>query len=316
MAGGKVKLVQIDEQKAGQRVDNYLLAYFSKVPKSRIYRALRSGEVRVNKHRVKPVYRLQLGDMVRIPPLREYSSKQALQVPNEKCEQLEKLILYEDEYLIVLNKPAGIAAHAGTGDPYGVIEIFRASRQNQPFLELAHRIDKETSGCLVLAKSRRSLLDIQQSLQMETTNKRYTCFVKGSWLVKDYLVSHALQKSVSDSTGGKMVAEPSGLQAQTVFSSIEKIGGGTLMSAQIVTGRTHQIRVHAQAERHPIAGDKRYGDFSYNRELQKQGLQRMFLHASTLQLKLADLSQNYEFQAPLAKELKQLCKRLKNDSTQ
>ena len=249
MAGGKVKLVQIDEQKAGQRVDNYLLTYFSKVPKSRIYRALRSGEVRVNKHRVKPVYRLQLGDMIRIPPLREYPSKQAIQVSKEKCEQLEDLILYEDEYLLVLNKPAGIAAHAGTGDPYGVIEIFRTSRENQPFLELAHRIDKETSGCLVLAKSRRSLLDIQQSLQSENTVKQYICFVKGPWSVQDYVVSHSLQKSSRDSIGGKMLAQPSGLQAQTIFSSIEELGSGTLMRAQIVTGRTHQIRVHAQQEK-------------------------------------------------------------------
>ena len=311
MAGTKVKQVEIDEHRAGQRIDNYLLNYFSKIPKSRIYRALRSGEVRVNKGRVKPVYRLQLGDIVRIPPLKVYATDRPVTIPEDKIAQLEAQILFEDEHLLALNKPAGIAAHAGTGEAYGVIEIFRASREHQPFLELAHRIDKETSGCLLLAKSRKVLLDIQQSLQTDQSIKRYTCFVKGHWRVKNHVVDHALQKNQHESAPVKMEIDADGLSAKTTFSTIDIIAGGSLMNAQIHSGRTHQIRVHAQQQQHPLAGDKRYGDFAYNRELQKLGLRRMFLHASYLKINLLEMSQGYEFRAPLAEELKQLCKRLK-----
>lgn len=312
MAGTKVKQVEIDENRAGQRIDNYLLNYFSKVPKSRVYRALRSGEVRVNKCRVKPVYRLQAGDVVRIPPLVVYTEESPVAIPKDTITLLESQILFEDEHLLALDKPAGIAAHAGSGDPYGVIEIFRASRTQQPFLELAHRIDKETSGCLLLAKSRRVLLDIQQSLQSDQTIKRYTCFVKGHWRVKNYCVEHALQKNQHTPNPVKVEVAEDGLHAKTIFSTIEIIASGSLMEAQIHSGRTHQIRVHAQQENHPIAGDRRYGDFAYNRELQKVGLRRMFLHAAYLKIHLTQLSQRYEFRAPLAEELEQLCKRLKN----
>ena len=194
MAGTKVKHIEIDENRAGQRIDNFLLNYFSNIPKSRIYRALRSGEVRVNKGRIKPVYRLQTGDLVRIPPLHDYSNDRSVTIPAEAITHLEQKIVFEDEHLLVLDKPAGIAAHAGTGDSYGVIEIFRAGRIYQPFLELAHRIDKETSGCLLLAKSRNVLLDVQQALQSDRTIKRYTCFVKGRWQVNAHRVEYALQK--------------------------------------------------------------------------------------------------------------------------
>ncbi len=314
MAGIKAKMVEIDEQRAGQRIDNYLLSYFSKIPKSRIYRALRSGEVRVNKKRVKPLYRLQTGDTVRIPPIREVSAAPTEEVPANKCELLETQILFEDEHLMAINKPSGMAAHSGTGDAHGVIEIIRASRIHQPFLELAHRIDKETSGCLVLAKSRKVLLDIQQCLQDSVSRKQYTCLVKGRWQVDKHEVVHSLKKSSRNSQGAKMAVDEAGLQARTTFSTISLMPGASLMQAQIHSGRTHQIRVHAQEEQHPIAGDKRYGDFAYNRELQKLGLRRMFLHASYLRLQLAGLSQTYEFNAPLPRELKEVCKRLKNDS--
>ena len=314
MNGVKVKLVQIDQQKAGQRIDNFLLGYFANVPKSRVYRALRSGEVRVNKRRVKPVYRLQIGDQIRIPPLRQNFSAKPLHIPKAQCERLENCILKEDQYLLVLNKPAGLAVHAGTGDAYGVIEILRASREHQPYLELAHRIDKETSGCLILAKTRRSLLDIQQSLQSDTSIKNYICLVKGLWQVSGYDVRHNIQKNGHENTSGKMKVSSTGLAAHTTFSTIETFANSTLLKVQIHTGRTHQIRIHAQAEHHPIAGDPRYGDFDYNHELQKMGLRRMFLHASQLRLRLTDLSQNYEIHAPLPEELKQLCQRLKNKS--
>ena len=250
MSGTKVKLVQIDQQKAGQRIDNFLLGYFTHVPKSRIYRALRSGEVRVNKHRVKPVYRLQLGDQVRIPPLRQNISTKPKYIAAEQCERLEKCVLKEDEHLLILNKPAGMAAHAGTGDAYGVIEILRASRKHQPFLELAHRIDKGTSGCLVLAKTRRSLVDIQTSLQSSASLKNYVCLVKGIWQVTNHAVRHTLHKNKQENAGAKMVVSPNGLAAHSTFSTVEIFTNSTLLDAQIYSGRTHQIRVHAQAEHH------------------------------------------------------------------
>ena len=309
------KLVEVDERRAGQRIDNFLLAYFTKVPKSRIYRALRKGEVRVNKKRVKPIYRVQLGDIVRIPPIRdEESTNKSLLLSDEQVEQLEKQILFENEHLLVINKPSGMAAHSGSGDRWGTIEGFRTCRVHQPFLELAHRIDKETSGCLVLAKTRRALLDVQNSLHAENSVKQYTLLVKGDWKVKNRVVEHSLEKRAANQNGSKMMAKEEGKLSRTVFTTQEAFGEHTLINAIIETGRTHQIRVHAQIEGHPIAGDKRYGDYEYNRAMQKLGLNRMFLHASYLKLHLSDLSQTYEFRAPLPNELKQVCRRLRQQT--
>ena len=312
MTVSKAKLVEVDEGRAGQRIDNFLLANFTNVPKSRIYRAIRSGEVRVNKGRVKPVYRVKLGDMVRLPPISsDQSSDKPRRVPSDLIERLENQIVYESEHLLVINKPAGIAVHSGTGDYWGVIEVFRASRENQPFLELAHRIDKETSGCLVLAKTRRALLDVQEGLHAKESEKEYVFLTKGDWEVKKHTVTHALEKQANNAIGSKMIGAESGKEAITIFSTKERYKKHTLISAAIKTGRTHQIRVHAQLEGHPVAGDKRYGDFEYNRALQKLGLQRMFLHAVYLKLRLVDLSQTLEFRAPLPDELKNLCKQLR-----
>ena len=309
----QAKLVTIDSNKEGQRLDNFLIAYFKNVPKSRIYRAIRSGEVRVNKKRAKQTYRLQLRDSIRIPPIQNYSaeSRASQQVPEELMATLENSIIYEDEYLMVLNKPSGIAAHSGTGERWGVIEIMRASREHQPFLELAHRIDKETSGCLVLAKTRRALLDAQQSLQDETSMKEYTLLVKGQWQVKNKRIEHALDKHIDHTVGAKMMVDEQGKQAVSIFSTIELFSHNSLIKAAIETGRTHQIRVHAQQEGYPLVGDKRYGDFAHNREIAKLGFKRMFLHATQLKLKLRDLSQNYEFTAPMPSELKTLCRQLR-----
>ncbi len=307
------KLVAIDVNKEGQRIDNFLISYFKDVPKSRIYRAIRSGEVRINKKRARQTYRLQLGDIVRIPPIQNYSaeSRSAQPVPSELIISLENSIIHEDEYLLVLNKPSGIAAHSGTGERWGVIEIMRASREHQPFLELVHRIDKETSGCLVLAKTRRALLDAQQALHAETAIKEYTLLVKGQWQVKNKQVEHAIEKHPDSSMGAKMAVADKGKPAVSIFSTIELFTHNSLIKAAIKTGRTHQIRVHAQQEGHPLVGDRRYGDFEHNREIAKHGFKRMFLHATHLQLKLSDLSQNYEFTAPMSSELKTLCRQLR-----
>ena len=315
MSVSKVKLVEVDERHAGQRIDNFLLAHFTKVPKSRIYRALRSGEVRVNKGRVKPVYRVQLGDVVRLPPINTVTKNDAsIPVPEDLTLLLENQIIFEDEYLLVINKPSGIACHSGTGDRWGVIEIFRASRQNQPFIELAHRIDKDTSGCLLLAKSRRALLDVQQALSSPDTVKQYLLLVKGVWNVKNLYVDQALEKQKGKHNQAKMIGSQAGKSAETTFTTKEIMSKTTLISASISTGRTHQIRVHAQMEGYPIAGDRRYGDFEFNRDMQKLGLKRMFLHAEYMKLHLDSLSQTVEFRAPLPAELKKLCKRLRKGS--
>lgn len=312
----QTKYVAIDSNKQGQRLDNFLLTYFKNIPKSRIYRAIRSGEVRINKKRAKQTYRLQAGDIVRIPPIQNYSEQSASKetVPNELIELLEASILHEDEHLLVLNKPTGIAAHSGTGDRWGVIEIMRASRIHQPYLELVHRIDKETSGCLVLAKTRRSLLDAQNSLQDASTMKDYTLMVKGQWQVKNIRVEHPLEKNTSPFSDAKMMIDGEGKQACSIFSTIEIFNSNTLMRASIKTGRTHQIRIHAQQQGHPLVGDKRYGDFEHNREIAKLGIKRLFLHAGHLKLRLADLSQNYEFNAPMPNDLKLLCKQLRQQN--
>ncbi len=312
MTVSKVKFVEVDETHDGQRIDNFLLAHFSKVPKSRIYRALRSGEVRVNKGRIKPTYRVQIGDIVRLPPI-EFNSPnqdQRSSVSEQRIQQLENEIIFENEYLLVINKPAGIAVHSGSGDHIGVIEVMRASRIHQPFLELAHRIDKETSGCLVLAKSRRALLDVQSSLHAANAQKDYVFLAQGRWQIKQQSITHALA-SQSEKSGAKVVVSEQGKQAHTIISTREILAEHSLMSASILTGRTHQIRVHAQQEGHPVAGDKRYGNFAYNRAMQKYGLKRMFLHAEHLKLHLESLSQTLEFHAPLPEELKKVCKQLR-----
>ncbi len=312
----KVKFVEVDERHDGQRIDNFVLAHFNKVPKSRVYRALRSGEVRVNKGRVKPVYRVQIGDVVRLPPIESnMADAQSPKVSAQLIEQLESKIIFENEYLLVINKPAGIAVHSGSGDRVGIIEAFRAGREHQPFLELAHRIDKETSGCLVLAKSRRALLDVQKGMHAPNTKKEYVFLAKGCWQVKKCRVSQALEKQGRSSIGAKVIASADGKQAETIFTTREILGEHSLMTASILTGRTHQIRVHAQQQGHPIAGDKRYGDFEYNRTMQKMGLTRMFLHAEYLKFNLESLSQMVEFQAPLPDELKKLCKRLRKSAS-
>jgi len=310
MSSPKVAWATIDANNAGQRVDNFLLGYFRKIPKSRIYRAIRSGEVRVNKGRIKPIYRLKEGDLVRIPPISAENARQH-EVSPERQQRLEEQIIFEDDRLMVINKPSGLSSHSGSGDPIGVIETMRASRENQPFLELAHRIDKETSGVLILAKSRAALLEVQQAMQSAATHKQYTLMVKGHWKAREQVVQHALEKG-DDFGMGKMRVDEEGQSAETVFTSIQLFQEHlTLLSAQIGTGRTHQIRVHAQEEGYPIVGDKRYGDFAHNRVVGEQGLHRMFLHASNLRLKMPISGQNYEFSAPLAVELQRWQSQLK-----
>ncbi len=280
----EVRFVTVAEHEAGQRLDNFLLAQLKGVPKSRIYRMLRTGEVRVNKGRVKPMQRINAGDVVRIPPIR-MAEREAPDLPSHRVDEMRDRILYEDDHLLILNKQPGLAVHGGSGLPFGLIELARASWSHIPGLELAHRLDRDTSGCLVLAKHRQALLGVQRQLVEKSTKKTYIALLKGVWRGAARRVEAPLLKN--ELQGGERVVkvDPRGKMAVSVFEPLERFGSrATLARVDIETGRTHQIRVHAQHMGHPLAGDDKYGDEDFNREMKSLGLTRLFLHAEQLEL--------------------------------
>ena len=274
----KVQLLTISEEEAGQRIDNYLLRICKGVPKSHIYRVLRSGEVRVNKGRIDQLYRLQMGDIVRVPPIR-MAEKQENHVPGA-----EFTILFEDSHLLVIDKPAGVAVHGGSGISYGVIEQLRASRPDAKFLELVHRLDRETSGVLMLAKKRSALVNLHEQMRDGVTDKRYFTLVHGDWKNARQHVKLPLHKYNTADGERRVRVQADGMPSHTVFSLKKKYAEFALLEAELKTGRTHQIRVHLSASGFAIAGDDKYGDFSLNRALLKPApgrgaFKRMFLHA-------------------------------------
>ena len=292
------QLVEIGPQHEGQRIDNFLTVYLKGVPKSFIYRVLRRGEVRVNKGRAKPTYRLQVGDKVRIPPMRR-SEPGAKAAPGKKLVNLiNQSILYEDDGVIIINKPAGIAVHGGSGVSFGVIEILRAARPDAPFLELVHRLDRDTSGCLMIAKKRSVLRHIHKLLREEGMGKHYQALIRGPWRGGGRRVSAALRKNVLQSGERVVKVEAEGKQSQTLFRPLRRWSMATLVEALPLTGRTHQIRVHAAHLGQPIAGDEKYGDAEFNRAMQEKGLHRLFLHASALHFTTA-AGERIEVSAPL-----------------
>lgn len=272
----------IDDAHDGQRIDNFLLGLLKGVPKSHIYKMLRNGEVRVGTRRAKAEYKLQLGDVVRVPPVR-------IAEPSARTDELpgrlpQFPVLFEDEGLLIIDKPAGVAVHGGSGVSFGVIEVLRKQRPQAKFLELAHRLDKETSGILVLAKKRSALLAVQRAFQQNQTDKRYLALVQGQWQGKRREARFPLHKVVTASGERRVYVQEGGQTAHTIFNLQQVWQHCSLVEAELKTGRTHQIRVHLAHMGHPIAGDEKYGDFNWNRELQKQGLKRMFLHAARLTL--------------------------------
>jgi 23S rRNA pseudouridine955/2504/2580 synthase len=274
----KVQLLTISEEEAGQRIDNYLLRICKGVPKSHIYRVLRSGEVRVNKGRIDQLYRLQMGDVVRVPPIR-MAEKQESHVPGA-----EFTILFEDSHILVIDKPAGVAVHGGSGISYGVIEQLRASRPDAKFLELVHRLDRETSGVLMLAKKRSALVNLHEQMRDGVTDKRYFTLVHGDWKNARQHVKLPLHKYNTPDGERRVRVQADGMPSHTVFSLKKKYAEFALLEAELKTGRTHQIRVHLSASGFAIAGDDKYGDFSLNRALLKPApgrgaFKRMFLHA-------------------------------------
>jgi 23S rRNA pseudouridine955/2504/2580 synthase len=283
-AGAQVRIQVVDAGSAGQRVDNFLLRELKGVPKSRIYNLLRRGEVRVNKGRVKAEYRLQDGDQVRIPPIRMATVEAAPGgAPSQGLQQrLTAAILFEDDGLLVLDKPAGLAVHGGSGLSYGLIEALRAMRPEARFLELVHRLDRDTSGCIMVAKKRSALVALHAALRGDGVDKRYLALVSGHWAQARRRVAAPLEKNTLQS-GERMVrVSTGGKEALTEFQVVERFAQATLVEARPVTGRTHQIRVHAQYAGHPLACDDKYGDREADARFREQGLRRLFLHAHSL----------------------------------
>jgi 23S rRNA pseudouridine955/2504/2580 synthase len=303
---GKASLIEIDESCSGQRIDNFLFTRLKGVPKSHIYRILRSGEVRVNGGRSQPSRKLDTGDKLRIPPLR-LPEREEPQLPgNLLRSRLEHRILFEDDSFMVLNKPAGMAVHGGSGLAYGVIEAMRNIRPELRFIELVHRLDRDTSGCLLLAKKRSALRYLHELFRSEhDVEKTYLALLSGVWARKQQLIDAPLKKNTLKS-GERMVRiAADGKPAQTHFRRIKKLSSATLVEAQLLTGRTHQIRVHAQSIGHPLAGDERYGDEKSNAVFRSQGLKRLFLHAAKLSFKHPVTGKTFSVEAPLESDLQQ-----------
>ncbi|MDD2700586.1 MAG: RluA family pseudouridine synthase [Sideroxydans sp.] len=299
-----VTWVEIDEGGEGQRIDNFLFKHLKGVPKSHIYRILR-GEVRVNKKRVDQTYRLQLGDSLRIPPIRVAEKPQSEYVP-----AVEFPILYEDDALIAINKPAGTAVHGGSGVSFGVIEQMRSARPQAKFLELVHRLDRETSGVLLVAKKRSALTGMHEIMREGNSDKRYYALVLGDWHNARQHVKLPLHKFDTPQGEKRVMVREDGQRAHTIFNLQKNWPGYTLLEAELKTGRTHQIRVHLSHLGFPIAGDDKYGDFARNKELMKQGLKRMFLHAHSISFKHPLTEEPLTITAPLAPELQGFIDRL------
>ncbi len=300
-----VQRLLIDDNDAGQRIDNFLIRVCKGVPKSLIYRILRSGEVRVNKGRIDQTYRLAAGDEVRIPPLRLAEKADKAPVPGR-----EFPILFEDEALLAINKPAGTAVHGGSGVSFGVIEQLRQQRPQQRFLELAHRLDRETSGILLIGKKRLALNRLHDVLREGGLDKRYLALVVGKWPNPVQHIKLALTKYLTDEGERRVAVDKDGKASHSIVRLVARWEHFSLVEVQIKTGRTHQIRVHLTHLGFPLAGDDKYGDFALNKALQKEGLKRMFLHAASLVVPHPVSGEPLSLSAPLPDELAAFVARL------
>jgi 23S rRNA pseudouridine955/2504/2580 synthase len=273
------KIIMVETEAVGQRIDNFIFKHLKNVPKVRVYRAIRNGEVRVNQKRVKPTYRIQFGDKVRIPPLAQQAAKPV--TPRaEVIQAIRQRIVYEDAELIVLDKPSGLPVHGGSGIQGGVIELLRLVRPDLRFLELVHRLDRETSGCLLLAKKRQTLLAWHERLAQRRAHKQYLALVRGCWQGGAQRVDAPLLKNTLSSGERVVKVSEEGKSAVTLFRPLKIFKEMSLIEARPLTGRTHQIRVHLQQLGYPIAADQKYGDAVFNRAVRQQGLKRLFLHAA------------------------------------
>ena len=306
----EVQFITVDADFEGQRVDNYLKNILKGVPKSMIYRIIRKGEVRINKGRVKPEYKLKGGDYLRVPPVRVSEPNELPSTNLSKVASLESHILFEDDILIVLNKPSGMAVHGGSGLSLGVIESLRALRPQQKFLELVHRLDRATSGCLLIAKKRSALKHLHEQLRLKTVDKRYQALVSGRWPQNRFKVKAPLQKNVLKSGERMVFVNPEGKPSETRYRILSQYNDATLVEASPVTGRTHQIRVHCQHAGHPIALDDKYGEQVFDSTLKVLGLDRLFLHAHSIRFIHPKTSEQVRYEAPLDSKLTAVLEKL------
>jgi 23S rRNA pseudouridine955/2504/2580 synthase len=301
----------VDEAAAGQRIDNFLLRILKGVPKSHVYRILRSGVVRVNKGRVGPDARLAVGDVVRVPPIRTAPLASA---SARVARPFKPAVLFEDDWLVAVDKPAGLAVHGGSGIALGLIEQFRAARPQARFLELVHRLDRETSGVLLVAKKRSALTSLHAQLRDGETDKRYVLLVRGPWRAKERVVDVPLFKFATREGERRVRVDAEGRASTTIFRLLERwpehVPPLALLEAELETGRTHQIRVHLAHLGHALAGDDKYGDFAWNRELAKAGLRRMFLHAARMTFRHPASGEPMTIESPLPPELAAFVARL------
>ena len=317
-----VSLITVAEHEAGQRLDNYLIKILKGVPKSHIHRIIRAGEVRLNKKRCKPDSRIQTGDLLRIPPVRTAEKQRSSENRAQAVPAREFTIIYEDDALLVIDKPAGVAVHGGSGVSFGVIEQIRRARPEARYLELVHRLDKDTSGLLMIAKKRSALVKLHEAIRNDHPKKIYLALGVGKLPNDSFHVKLPLFK-YTGAQGEKMVrVSEDGQSAHTVFRVLNRFSDDllhqvglshlTLVQATLKTGRTHQIRVHLQSQQCPIAGDERYGDYQANKRLQKLGLKRMFLHAAELHLDHPLTGEKLILKAPLPQDLAQFVLMLEN----
>jgi 23S rRNA pseudouridine955/2504/2580 synthase len=298
-----VRFIEVDQDAAGQRIDNFLFGQLKGVPKSHVYRILRTGQVRINGGRIRAEYKLTAGDVIRVPPVRSAAVSGGEPSRSWGSDKLEHRILYEDDHLLVLNKPAGMAVHGGSGVSFGVIEGLRAVRPEARFLELVHRLDRDTSGCLLIAKRGVALRDLHRQFRGDDVEKSYIALLSGNWARKAAVVDVPLLKNVLQ--GGERFVKVSrrGKEAVTEFRRLQRFADATLVEARPMTGRTHQIRVHAKSLGYPLACDERYGEEEANRRFRQRGLKRLFLHAASLTFYHPETRRVLRIDAPLEPDL-------------
>jgi 23S rRNA pseudouridine955/2504/2580 synthase len=304
-------MVEVGSEDAGQRIDNFLMRQLKGVPKSYIYRILRKGEVRVNKGRVKAPYKVQPGDWVRIPPVRSVKSDAPPRPSEQLRNTLEQAVVYEDERLLILNKPSGMAVHGGSGLSSGIIEALRAVRPNERHLELVHRLDRETSGCLLISKRRSSLRILHELMRENRVDKRYLALLAGRWRKGVQVVDKPLKKNTLQ--GGERVVrvDAEGKLAETRYKRLQRFRQATLVEVELITGRTHQIRVHSAWLGTPVLGDTKYGEDDANKSMRELGLRRLFLHAHQVSFRWPGEKHDLIVNAPLPQDLTDLLDKLK-----
>ncbi len=308
----KVSFIEVTERSDGQRIDNFLMRELGNVPRSLVYKILRKGEVRIDKKRAKPSRKLVLGETVRIPPIRLQEKNQTTTASTQLLQQVESATILEDDDIIIMNKPAGLPVHGGSGYPLGLIEVFRQLHPNIPYVELAHRLDKDTSGIVLLAKSRQALQALHGLFQKGGIDKRYLTLVAGRWQGGERHIKNELTRT--DNKQGKMLVtqeEGAGKHAESIFIPKRYFSTSTLLEVKLLTGRMHQIRTQLSHMGFPVLGDNRYGDFPLNRRFKKDaGLRRLFLHACFIDFTLEFSSQRYHLEVPLAEDLQQVLEKL------